>query len=124
MITSGEEEITGIQRVEARIAAKEIIRTAPHNRELNASCTQGKGTTLQKEALNLLLSVNHSVMSNSLGPHALYSPRLLSPWTSPGKDVGVGSHSLLQGIFMTQGLNLVLLHCRQILYQVSHQGSP
>ena len=46
------------------------------------------------------------------------------PWISPGKNTGVGSHSLLQGIFLTQGSNLGLLHCRQILYRLSHQGSP
>ena len=39
-------------------------------------------------------------------------------------DTGVGSHSLLQGFFPTQGSNPGLLHCRQILYQPSHQGSP
>ena len=42
----------------------------------------------------------------------------------PGKNTGVSSHSLLQGIFPTQGSNPVLLHCRQILYRRSHQGSP
>ena len=52
------------------------------------------------------------------------NPQLLSPWDSPGKNTGVGSHSLLHGIFLTQGLNLGLLHCRQILYHLSHQGSP
>ena len=41
---------------------------------------------------------------------------------SPGKNTGVGSHSLLQGIFPTQGSNPGLLHCRQILYHLSHQG--
>ena len=45
------------------------------------------------------------------------------PYNSPGQSTGVGSHSLLQGIFPTQGLNLGLPHCRQILYQVNHQGS-
>ena len=40
-----------------------------------------------------------------------------------GKSPGVGCHSWLQGIFVTQGLNLGLLHRRQILYQLSHQGS-
>ena len=50
--------------------------------------------------------------------------RLLCPWDSPGKNTGVGSHSLLQGIFPTQGLNPGLLPCRQILYHLSHQGSP
>ena len=43
---------------------------------------------------------------------------------SPGKNTGVGSHALLQGIFPNQGLNPGLLHCRQILYHLSHQGSP
>ena len=44
-------------------------------------------------------------------------------WNSPSKNTGVGSHSLLQGIFPTQGLNPGALHCRQILYSLSHQGS-
>ena len=43
---------------------------------------------------------------------------------SPGKSTRVSCHSLLQGIFLTQGSNLGLLHCRQILYHLSHQGSP
>ena len=43
---------------------------------------------------------------------------------SPGQNTGVGSLSLLQGIFPTQGWNPGLLHCRQVLYQLSHQGSP
>ena len=50
--------------------------------------------------------------------------RLLCPWNSPGKNTGVGSHSILQGIFPTQGSNLGLPHCRQILYHLSHQGNP
>ena len=50
--------------------------------------------------------------------------RLLCPWKSPGKNTGVSSHSLLQGIFPTQGWNLGLLHCRQILYCLSYQRSP
>ena len=52
-------------------------------------------------------------------PHGLYSP-----WNSPGQNTGVGSLSLLQGIFPTQGLNPGLPHCRQILYQLNHKGSP
>ena len=40
------------------------------------------------------------------------------------KNTGVDCHFLLQGIFPTQGLDLGLLHCRQILYRLSHQGSP
>ena len=49
---------------------------------------------------------------------------LYSPWNSPGQNTGVGSLSLLQGIFQTQGLNQGVSHCRRILYQLSHKGSP
>ena len=62
---------------------------------------------------------SRSVMSDSLRPHGLYSP-----WSSPGQNTGVGSLSLLQGIFPTQGLNPGLLHCGQILYCLSHKRSP
>ena len=64
-------------------------------------------------------SEGHSVVSDSLRPHGLYSP-----WNSPGQNTGVGKLSLLQGIFATQGSNPGLMHCRQILYQLSHEGSP
>ena len=47
-----------------------------------------------------------------------------SPWNSPDQNTGVGSHCLLQGIFPTQESNPGLSHCRRILYQLSHQGSP
>ena len=57
-------------------------------------------------------------MSDSLRPHGLYSP-----WDSPGQNTGVGSLSLLQGIFPSQGSNPGLPHCRRILYQLSYQGS-
>ena len=63
-----------------------------------------------------------SVMSDSLRPHGLQPTRLLRPWDFPGKNTEVGYHFLLQDIFLTQGLNLGLLHCRQTLYRLSHQG--
>ena len=69
-------------------------------------------------------SLRCSVVSTSLWPYGLWPARLLCPWNSPGKNTGVGSHSLLQGIFPTQGSKPSLLHCRQILYCLSHQGSP
>ena len=46
------------------------------------------------------------------------------PWSSPGKNTGVGSHSLLQGIFLNQGMNPGLPHHRQILFRLSHQENP
>ena len=55
----------------------------------------------------------------------LCDPRgLYSPWNSSDQNTRVGSLSLLQGIFPTQGSEPVLLYCRQILDQLSHQGSP
>ena len=58
-------------------------------------------------------------MSDFLQPHGLYSP-----WNSPSQNTRVGRLSLLQGIFPTLGLNPGLSHCRQILNQLSHKGSP
>ena len=60
-----------------------------------------------------------SVVSESLRPHGIYSPQ-----NSPGQNTGVGSLSLLQGIFPTQGSNPGLLHCRRILYQLRQEGRP
>ena len=61
-------------------------------------------------------------------------PTLVTPWTVacqapvsmefPGKNTGADCHFLLQGIFPIQGYNQGLLHCRQILYQLSYEGSP
>ena len=68
--------------------------------------------------------VSCSVVPDSLRPHGLEPARPLCPWDSPGKNTGVDCHDLLQGIFPTQGWNPSLLHCRQILYHLSHQGSP
>ena len=51
--------------------------------------------------------------SQLFATHGLYSP-----WSSPGQNTGVASHSLLQGIFPTQGSNPGLLHCRQVPYQL------
>ena len=65
-----------------------------------------------------------SVVSSSLPPHGLQPARLFCPRDSPGKNTGVGCHALLQGIFPAQGSNSGSLHCRQIHYHLSHQGSP
>ena len=63
--------------------------------------------------------VSCSVMSDSLWPQRLYTP-----WDSPGQNTGVGSFSLLQEVFPTQGSNRGLPHYRQILYQLSHKEAP
>ena len=66
-------------------------------------------------------SVSHSVVSDSLTPWTVVCQAPLS-WNSPDKNTGVGCHFLLQEIFPTQGSNPGLLHCRQMLYPLSHQG--
>ena len=67
----------------------------------------------KKKSLYLKWSESRSVVSDSLPP----------PWNSLGQNAGLGSLSLLQGIFPTQGSNPGLPHRRQILYCLSHQGS-
>ena len=65
------------------------------------------------------------VVSSSLQPHELQRTRFLCSRDFQGKNTGLGCHSLLQGIFPTQGFNpslQLVLHCRQILYHLSHQG--
>ena len=77
------------------------------------SCIAGRFFTIwaTREARRPFFDGSLSVVSNSLRPHGLYSP-----WNSPGQNTGVGSLSLLQGIFPTQGLNPGLPCCRWILY--------
>ena len=66
-----------------------------------------------------------SVMADSLRPHGLLQATEFSrPWNSPGQNTEVDTLSLLQGIFPTQGSNSGLPHCRRILYQRNHKGSP
>ena len=63
-------------------------------------------------------------MPDFLQLHGLYPARLLCPWDSPGKNTGVGCHTLLQSISPTQKSNLGLLHCRQIPYHMSCREVP
>ena len=73
----------------------------------------------QQERKEMLVDQSCPTLCDPMDP-----TRLLCPWDSPGKNTGVGCHSLLQGIFQTQGSNPSLPHCRQILYHLSHQGRP
>ena len=103
-----------------------------HSQQLERFCA-GHGFSLQRQP---------SSMPSSLGcsshPQIFFVVQSLNhvrffatPWTIahqfpldfPGKNTGVGCHFLLQGIFLTQKLNSCLLHCRQILYCLSYQGS-
>ena len=64
--------------------------------------------------------LSHSVVSDSFETPA----RILCPWGFSRQEYWVGFHALLQGILLTQGSNPGLLHCRWVLYHLSHQGSP
>ena len=68
-------------------------------------------------------SVSCSGLSDSLQPHGQYPIKFLFPWDSPGMNTAVGCHSLLQGIFQTQGSNPGLLYFRQILLPLSRRES-
>ena len=96
---------------------------AAHRKRLNTLISRDVQikTTLRHQSKK---PFSHSVVSDSLGPHGLQPTRFHCPQNSPGKNTGVESHTLLQEIFPTQGFNLSLLHCRQILYHLSHHRSP
>ena len=67
------------------------------------------------------------VMSNSLQPRGLEPTRLLCPWSSPGKNIGVGCHFLFQGIYLTQGVqeqvgsNFSSNHLEEFLFILGHK---
>ena len=101
------------------LAVQGTPKTVLQHHNLKASVLQCSASHIGTWLLEKPCEVKITQSRPSLQPHGLYSP-----WNSPGRNTGVGSHSLLQGIFPTQGSNPGLLHCRQILYQLSHQGSP
>ena len=61
---------------------------------------------------------------STLRPHGLLPARLLCPWSSPGKNTGVGSHSLLQGIVPTQGSNPATLQADSLPSEPSEKPTP
>ena len=71
------------------------------------------------DSIDNIDSIDKWFILYSFWPHGLHSP-----WNSPGQNTGMGSLSLLQGIFPTQQSNPGYPHCRRILYQLSHKGSP
>ena len=85
------------------------------------TCIAGRFFTVwvTRESVKVLVAQLCLTLCNPVEPTSL-----LCPWDSSGKNTGVGCHSLLQQIFLIKGSNLGLLHCRQILYHLSHQGSP
>ena len=83
------------------------------------STNQGSSKVIRRDWSSTeiqLVSISHSVVSNSLQRHGLQPARLLCPWNSPGKNARLGSHSLLQGLLLSQRSKPGLLHCKQIFF--------
>ena len=96
---------------------------ATGRKEVRETWTERSQSTqaLSSEMINQSRTVRECYCIRLLATPWTIATRLLCPWDSPGKETGVLSHSLLQGIFPTQGLNLGLLHCRQFLNHRSHR---
>ena len=100
----------------ARIIIIIIIKSKPEQTQLEEPKNPNSYVACPRLKERKWKSLSHVRL---LWPQGLYSP-----WSSPGQNTGVGSLSLLQGIFPTQGSNPGLPHCGQILYQLSHKRSP
>ena len=100
-----------------------ILTSFPQNRRDKYSNNRTKS-----EHLNIYYTIVGACVCYSFSRVQLFATpwtvacRLLCPWNSPGKNTGVGCHSLLQGILLTQGSNPGFLHCRQILYCLSQEN--
>ena len=109
------------QEISTQKIINSTLRNQPNRNEdiyLYKYVYENSPSSIIHNSQKLFESESRSVLSDSLRPHGLYSP-----WNSPGQHTGVGSCSLLQGVFPIQGSNPGLLHCRWILYQLSHLGS-
>ena len=100
-----------------------------HKGSLQSTCNKGSKELSIKSAAPICRNyhvawvLSRSVVSNSLRLHGLQPTRLHHPWNFPGKNTGVGSHFLLQGIFLTQGSNVGHLQLLKYSLPLSHQGS-
>ena len=103
---------------------KRIPRKLKRGQDLCFSKTRLTGELFPQVSIKRKRKCYCSATSDSLRLHGLQPARLLRPWDFPGKSTDVSSHSLLPGIFLTQGSNPGLLHCRHSLDHPSHQGSP
>ena len=116
--------------------ALDLLKLNPNYSCKYYSCILGFWITAQAVNFFLLIELSGAMPSSMVATIqwsdvkvaqlclTLCDPMNYSPWNSPGQSTGVGILSLFQGIFPTQGSNPGLLHCKWILYQLSHKGSP
>ena len=108
----------------SRLDSQSQVQCLAHTRHLKNICS-GAFLAVQWLGLGAFTAMKEKKLKVKLPSCVqLFVTRLLSQWNFPGKSTGVGCYFLLQGIFPTQGSNPALLHCRQTLYHLSHQGSP
>ena len=115
------------------------LESSPFSWQLDKGHTPRRPSTAKRKQINKIIlksdcrersasvdSLHHVkvLLSRESESLSVVSDSLRSPWDSPGQNTGVGGLSLPQEIFPTQESNPGLLHCRRILYQLSHQGSP
>uniref|UniRef100_A0A452ERL6 Ig-like domain-containing protein n=1 Tax=Capra hircus TaxID=9925 RepID=A0A452ERL6_CAPHI len=101
---------------------EEQDRAKPVTQNISAE-TWGRAASYQQGVLSATLLYEILLGKATLYAVLVSALVLLCPWDFPGKNTGVACHSRSQGIFLTQGWNPGLLHCRQILHHLSHMGS-
>ena len=110
----------------SRLDLEKAVSSTLHNRQaFTASCSLS--AHISTHDIGLLVRSVASVVYHSLRPQGMQLSRLPCPWDFPGKNSGVGFHSLLQAIFPTQRLNphfLCLLHWQVDSLPLNHWGSP
>ena len=123
----GNSDYWRLRTPERLLLSKRPLQREARTRQLESSprsAQPGKSprateTQHSHKRIKLKVKVTIAQLCLALRPHGL-----CSAWDSPGQNPGVGSRSLLQGIFPTQGSNPGLPHCRRILYHLSHQKKP
>ena len=114
-------------RGKAPCPGKPLPRKESCGRSMQGHSTVSLPNCIAPSVTSSSASPPHLLVVQSLGcfrllqPHRLESTKLLCSWDFPGKTTGMGCHFLLQEIFQTQGSNMGLLHCRQILYHLNYQ---
>ena len=105
------------------IAAQVLMTPRPGTPKMDGSQLDSEEGRMQRVQCRGCMGHWVKVKAAQSGP-TLCDPRTYGPWNYPGQNSGVGCLFLLQGIFPTQRSNPSLPHCKQILYHLSHQGSP
>ena len=111
-------------RVPCALLSRSVVPDFLRPHRLRPSCQAPPSMGILQARIMEWVAISFSRGSSQPRPPTLQVDSLLSETPGKLKNTGVGSLSLLQGIFLTQELKRGLLLCRQVLYQLSYQGSP